>query len=69
MTLNITTTAAAVAALGDFNALDDGGLVSAQRLIASLAREVDALQAACAAVIARRSDPSLGFSGLAKKNG
>jgi hypothetical protein len=69
MTLNITSTAAAVAALGDFGALDDGGLVSAQRLLAAFAREVDALQAECAAVIARRSDPALGFSGLARKNG
>ncbi|MES2170889.1 MAG: DUF222 domain-containing protein [Actinomycetota bacterium] len=69
MTSNITTAAAAVAALGDFDTLDDGDLVSAQRLLASLAREVDTLRVACATVIARRSDPALGFSGLARKNG
>jgi hypothetical protein len=69
MTSNILFTAAAVAALGDFDALDDVALVSAQRLLATFAGEVDALQVACAAVVARRSDPALGFSGLARKNG
>jgi hypothetical protein len=69
MTSHITHAAAAVAALGDFDALDDAQLVSAQRLLATLAVEVDALQARCAAVIARRSDPSLGLSGLARRHG
>jgi hypothetical protein len=69
MASNFTSTAAAVAALGDFDALDDIALIAAQRLLAAFASEVDGLQVRCAAVIARRSDPALGFSGLARKNG
>lgn len=61
--------AAAVDALGDFDDMDDDSLVSAVRLIADHARTTSVLQARSAAAVARRSDPSLGLSGLARKHG
>ncbi|MCU1414691.1 MAG: endonuclease, partial [Microbacteriaceae bacterium] len=62
-------TASAVAELGVFAALADDVLVSAQRALTAHQRELDVLKARCAAEIAHRSDPELGFQGLARKNG
>lgn len=67
--MSFSSSAAAVDALGDFDAMDDGALVCAVRLVADHARTTAMIQARGAAAVARRSDPSLGMSGLARRNG
>jgi hypothetical protein len=62
-------TANAVAQLGDFVDVEDETLLAGQRLIAAHQRELDAIGARNAAEIARRSDPELGFKGLARRRG
>jgi hypothetical protein len=65
----VQTSAAAVAALGDFAALSDDDLVSAQKPLAALRSHVDALVASLAGEISHRSARELGHSGLAQRNG
>ena len=67
--LTFLASAVVVDALGDFDGMDDAALVSAVRLLADHARATSALQARGAAVVAQRSDPAVGFSGLAKRHG
>jgi hypothetical protein len=63
----------ALAALGgssaDIDALDDASLLAGQRLFSDLQRLTQTYAVWIAAAIARRSDHSLGYEGLAKKNG
>jgi hypothetical protein len=66
-------TAAAVAAVGscqsDVDALDDASLFGGMALLREHKRAVSRIELFYATTIARRSDHSLGYDGLARKNG
>ncbi len=49
--------------------LDDAALLSLQSSIAASRRELDALSARVSAEVGRRSDPALGYAGLAQRAG
>jgi hypothetical protein len=65
--------AAAVAALGesqaDIDLLDDAPLQAGMRMLAELDQQAQPYRLWLAAAIAKRSDHTLGFDGLARKNG
>ena len=67
------TTADAVAALGasiaDFEALTDGALLDAERIIAEHRRQIDVYSSWVASQIAHRSRRELGYTGLAQRTG
>ena len=69
----LTDAAAAVAALGesqaDIDLLDDASLQAGMRLIRDLDQQVQPYRLWMAAAIAKRSDHTLGYDGLARKNG
>ncbi|HEX4399987.1 MAG TPA: DUF222 domain-containing protein [Galbitalea sp.] len=65
--------ASAVAALGacqrDFSLLDDASLIEGMRLVRELDGQAQSYKLWMSAEIARRSDYTLGYDGLARKNG
>ncbi|MEJ1229572.1 MAG: hypothetical protein WDM88_01340 [Galbitalea sp.] len=65
--------ATALAALGgaqvDIDALDDAGLIEAQRTLSALQRATQPYGVWIAAALARRSERELGYAGLAKRSG
>jgi hypothetical protein len=66
-------TATAVAAVagcqGDVDALDDASVLGAMQLVRDNQRALDGMKLLYATTIARRSDHTLGYDGLARKNG
>ena len=66
-------TATAVAALGqcagDLASLDDASVIAGMGLIRNHRRALQAYELALSAEIARRSDHTLGYAGLARRNG
>ncbi len=72
-TASLTETASAVAALGacqgDIDLLDDLSLQSAMRLVREHEQELQRYKLWLATAIARRSDHTLGYDGLARRNG
>ena len=71
--LSLTSTASAVEALGacqgDIDLLDDASLQAGMRLVREHEQELQRYKLWLAASIARRSDHTLGYDGLARKNG
>ncbi|HEX4058326.1 MAG TPA: hypothetical protein VHX87_08430, partial [Galbitalea sp.] len=72
-TPTLTDTAAAVAGLGgcqaDIDLLDDACLQEGMRMLAELDQQARPYRLWLAAAIAKRSDHTLGYDGLARRNG
>ncbi|HEX4058325.1 MAG TPA: hypothetical protein VHX87_08425, partial [Galbitalea sp.] len=72
-TPTLTDTAAAVAGLGgcqaDIDLLDDACLQEGMRLLRDLEQQAQPYRLWLSAAIARRSDHTLGYDGLARRNG
>jgi hypothetical protein len=67
--MNFSSSAAAVVALGRFDALSDEALLDAQRVVAGHQQALDVVSASLAGEIDRRSARELGYDGLAQKAG